>query len=109
MAIFSLIENAQYIWLTVPVLMFFLSIAYPTLSSIVSNRTHADNQGEVLGVYHSIQGCAMGLSPMFAGSFIGAFPTLTGWGGASMMLAGCLAFWIGYRTPALSTKAVNEL
>lgn len=99
MAIFSMIEEAQYIWLTLPALMYFLALAFPTLASIVSNRTHGDNQGEVLGVYHSIQGCAMGLSPMFAGSFIGAFPALTGWGGATMMLLACLAFWMGSRMP----------
>lgn len=97
MAIFSVIENAQYIWLTLPVLMFFLAMAFPTLASIVSNKAHGENQGEVLGVFHSIQGCAMGLSPMFVGSLIGAIPALTGWGGASIMLISCLTFWMGCR------------
>ena len=108
MGIFSMIEEERYIWLTLPALMYFLSLAFPTLTSIVSNRTHGNNQGEVLGVFHAIQGCAMGLSPMFVGSIIGAIPTLTGWGGASMMLLACLTFWIGCRMPSTLFEAVNK-
>lgn len=92
MSVFSMIENPQYIWLTLPVLMFFLATAFPTLASVVSNRTDNETQGEVLGVYYSIQGFAMGLSPMFVGSLIGAYPSLTGWGSAFMMVIACLIF-----------------
>lgn len=49
-----------------------------------------ETQGEILGVYYSIQGLAMGLSPLFVGSLIGAYPGLTGWGGAIMMGMTCL-------------------
>jgi MFS family permease len=87
-----MMENSQYVWLTLPVLMFFLATAFPTLASIVSNRTDKKMQGEVLGVYYSIQGCAMGLSPMFVGSLVGAYPSLTGWGSAFMMVIACLIF-----------------
>lgn len=97
MAIFSMLENSQYIWLALPALMFFLAAAFPTIASIVSNRTDSSMQGEVLGVLHSVQGCAMGLSPIFVGGLIGAYPALTGWGGALIMLLGCLAFLRGYR------------
>lgn len=100
MAIFSLIENAQYIWLMLPLLMYFLAMAFPTLASIVSNKTNEENQGEVLGIFHSVQGSAMGISPIFAGSLIGAYPSLTGWGGALIMLVGFFIFWRAYAKKA---------
>jgi DHA1 family tetracycline resistance protein-like MFS transporter len=106
MSIFSMIKEAEHIWIALPFLMYFLSMAFPILASIVSNRAHGDNQGEVLGVYHSIQGLAMGLSPMFVGSVIGAFPALTGWGSAAVMLLAILTFLIGRHIP--STFAVSE-
>lgn len=95
MAMFSFIEYSHYIWLTLPLLMFFLASSFPTLASIVSNKTDRRIQGEVLGIFYSIQGCAMGLSPMFVGSLIGTYPALTGWGSAVMMVLACLAFLIG--------------
>lgn len=97
MVIFSIMDNSQYVWITLPVLMFFLATAFPTLASIVSNRSEKESQGEVLGVYYSIQGCAMGVSPIFVGSLIGAYPFLTGWGSALMMLFACLLLKRGYK------------
>lgn len=108
MMFFSKIEESEYIWMTLPVLMFFLSLAFPTLMSLVSNRAHADNQGEVLGVFHSVQGCAMGLSPILGGALIGTFPALVGWGGGWMMFLGCFALWIGCKkSSALTLEKVE--
>lgn len=98
MAVFSTIDDARYIWWVVPLLMCCLALAFPTLASLISNKVDSGRQGEVLGVYHSIQGCAMGLSPLLAGAFIGAYPTWTGWGGALIMLMSCIAFRMGFRT-----------
>lgn len=98
LSVVSMIDDSKYIWLLLPFLMYFLSIAYPTLTSIVSGRANRDNQGEVLGIYHSIQGSAMGLSPIFVGALIGAYPSLTGWGSAAVMLLAGVSVWIGRRT-----------
>lgn len=103
---FSLMEQEQWVWTTVPVLMFFLATAFPTLSSIVSNRASKETQGEVMGVFYSVQGCAMGLSPIFVGSFIGAFPSMTGWGSALIMALACLVFMLG-RNKGLETERVS--
>jgi DHA1 family tetracycline resistance protein-like MFS transporter len=54
-------------------------------------------QGEVLGVYQSVIASAMGLSPLLAGSLIGAYPDLTAWGGAFAMLLAGAFFWMGRR------------
>lgn len=97
---FLLFEDRQYIWLILPFLMFFLTFTYPITGALVSNRANAENQGEVLGVYQSVIGCAMGLSPFFAGSLIGMFPKLTAIGGAFVMLAAALALWRGMQKSA---------
>lgn len=95
MLLFVFIYDAFYVWLSVPFLMYTLAIVYPTASSIVSNRTDVDRQGEVLGTFQSVQACAMGLSPLFVGAAVGTYPVLTAWGGAFFMLCASLAFYLG--------------
>ncbi|MCE2982105.1 MAG: MFS transporter [Parachlamydia sp.] len=103
MLMFALIEERQVIWLVVPFLMFFLSFTYPATASMVSNSASSDNQGEILGIYQSVVGCAMGLSPFIVGSAIGMYPVLTPIGGALAMLISALAFLKGTK---ISQKAI---
>lgn len=93
MLTFGLINHSQYIWWITPVMMCCLAFAFPTATAIVSNRTHRDSQGEVLGVYQSVGAAAMGLSPLFVGSAIGAYPALTAWGGAFCLTLASFGFW----------------
>lgn len=95
-----IIQERHYLWFVLPLLMFFLSFTYPTTAAMVSNRAGTKNQGEVLGVYQSVTGCAMGLSPFLMGSLIGMYPSLAAIGGAFAMLVACLSFWKG----SLNTK-----
>lgn len=95
MLMFLVIQERQYIWFILPPLMFCLSFTYPTTAAMVSNHAGLDNQGEVMGVYQSVTGCAMGLSPFLIGSVIGMYPSLTAIGGAFAMLLAGLAFWKG--------------
>lgn len=95
MAAFSVFEEARSIWVMVPPLMYFLSLTFPSVASLVSNRTAVDSQGEVLGVYYSLQGCAMGLSPILGGPIIGALPNATGISGAIIMVLAFCSLWIG--------------
>lgn len=90
---FAIIHDSFYIWWVVPVLMSGLACAYPTATTIVSNQASSDKQGEVLGVYQSVGAAAWGLSPIFVGSAIGAYPALTAWGGAFFLFLAGLAFW----------------
>lgn len=92
---FLAVPEGLYIWFILPLFMFCLSYTYPTTAAMVSNRAGIENQGEVLGVYQSVTGCAMGLSPLLAGSAIGMYPSLTAIGGALAMLIAGLAFWKG--------------
>ncbi|MEI8365355.1 MAG: hypothetical protein WCF65_02960, partial [Parachlamydiaceae bacterium] len=104
MLVFLFIQDRQYIWCILPLLMFCLTFTYPTTAAMVSNRAGIKNQGEVLGVYQSVIGCAMGLSPFLVGSAIGMYPALTAIGGALAMLLAGIAFQKGLAT----TFAVGE-
>lgn len=97
MLAFLIIDERLYIWLTLPFLMFFLTFTYPIIGSIISNRIGTENQGEILGVYQSVIGFAMGISPLSVGSLIGMYPELTAIGGALVMFIASFAFWQGVR------------
>ncbi len=59
-----------------PLMLCALAFAYPTVTTVISNRTSSESQGEVLGVYQSVCAAAMGLSPLFVGPAVGAHPGL---------------------------------
>lgn len=105
MLLFLAMEGKDLIWWVLPPLMFGLSFTYPTTAAMVSNRAGVENQGEVLGVYQSVTGLAMGLSPLLVGSAIGLYPSLTAIGGAIAMILAAFAFRKGKRQAA---KAVRQ-
>ena len=51
MLVFAVIDVSVYIWWVVPLMMIGLAMAYPSATTIVSNRAGDDQQGEILGVY----------------------------------------------------------
>ena len=53
-----------------PFIAFAESLIGPTATTLVSNLTPKENQGEMLGIYNSIQWAAIGLAPLFTGSFV---------------------------------------
>ena len=111
MFIFLYIVNREYIWYIVPMLMLGISFTFPTTAALVSNRVEESNQGEVLGVYQSVTGCAMGLSPLVMGSAIGAYPMLTVIGGAISMLLAAGAFYrdFQYRSARIAPERVDPM
>lgn len=93
MAVFGFVDHSYYIWWAIPCMMGCLAFAYPTTITIVSNKASEETQGEVLGVYQAVVAAAMGLSPLFVGSAIGAYPSLAAWGGAFCLVLSSLGFW----------------
>ncbi len=75
-------------------MMVGLAMAYPSATTIVSNRASVDQQGEILGVYQSIGAAALGLSPVLVGFAVGAHPTLAAWGGAFSLILSSFFFWL---------------
>lgn len=94
MLVFGIVNYSYYIWWVIPLMMFSLALAYPTAVTIVSNKASNETQGEVLGAYQSVGAAAMGLSPLFVGSAIGAYPSLTAWGGAFCFVLSSIGFLI---------------
>jgi DHA1 family tetracycline resistance protein-like MFS transporter len=98
MSLFAVVFHSYFLWMIVPLMMTGLACSYPTATTLVSNRTNPQNQGEVLGVMQSVAAAAMGLSPLFVGSAVGAYPPLTAWGGALSLILAAFSFWMGKYT-----------
>jgi DHA1 family tetracycline resistance protein-like MFS transporter len=65
----------------------------PTSSSIVSKLAGQQNQGEVLGMYNSVQWAGIGIAPLFAGSLVALYPHLPMSVASVCMLGAFLAFF----------------
>jgi MFS transporter, DHA1 family, tetracycline resistance protein len=70
----------------VPPIAFSQALVFPTVATLVSNLASEGNQGELLGLNHSIQWTAIALPPLFSGSFVALFPHLPVSVGSSCML-----------------------
>jgi len=93
LSLLSLIQNPLYIWIVTPFIVSLLAIGFPTATTVVSNRCTDDCQGEVLGIFQSIQALAMGLNPLFFGALVGFYPVTAVWGSVISMFVAALAFW----------------
>lgn len=89
---FLLIENPIHFWGYLFFLNFLLAFFWPMASTYVSDHATESTQGEVLGIYHSIQALALILSPMLSGSLVGAIPSIPVVLGATLMMVGGLVF-----------------
>jgi DHA1 family tetracycline resistance protein-like MFS transporter len=89
----SIIKNSTYIWIITPFIVSLLAIGFPTATAVVSNRCTDDCQGEVLGIFQSIQALAMGINPLFFGALVGFYPVASVWGGVISMMIAAVAFW----------------
>jgi DHA1 family tetracycline resistance protein-like MFS transporter len=68
------VKNSFQLFAIVPLLAFVESLIYPSAASIISSLTPQDRQGEVLGIYNSVQWAAIGLTPLLSGALIMRFP-----------------------------------
>nr|HEV8050961.1 MFS transporter [Parachlamydiaceae bacterium] len=94
LSLLSLVQNPVFIWVLTPFIMIFLAVGFPVATTVVSNRTSEDCQGEVLGIFQAIQALAMGLIPLFFGGLVGLYPVASVWGAVFSMIVAGLAFWI---------------
>ncbi len=70
------IHEAWMLFALLPALAFFESMIFPAASTLVSNLSSKEAQGEVLGIHNSIQWAAIGFIPLFSGSAVAIFPHL---------------------------------
>lgn len=100
LSLYSFITDPFYIWVITPVVVSMLAIGFPTATAVVSNQTGAHNQGEILGIFQSIQALAMGITPLVFGAFVGICPVFAVWGGVVSMLVATGAFFVVHRRAA---------
>lgn len=78
-------------WL-LPCIAFSQSLIFPSAATLVSNLSSREAQGEVLGIYNSIQWAAIALPPLFSGSLVALYPYLPVMVGSICMLAAFVLF-----------------
>jgi hypothetical protein len=76
-----------------------ISVAIPTMKAVVSNETPAENQGEVLGLFESINSLMFGIMPIVATAVYSGLASISFllWG----MLAGLGAVFMVTRCPGV--------
>jgi DHA1 family tetracycline resistance protein-like MFS transporter len=97
------VKNPLGLYLVLPLLAFPESLIFPTASTLVSNLSSKDAQGEMFGIHNSIQWAAIGISPLFSGALVALYPHLPITAGSvCMLLAFSLFFWVirGKKTEA---------
>ncbi len=94
----------EAVWASIVLMMALLASLYPVIAAHISNRASDDRQGEVMGVYQSIQSLAMATSPLAFGSVIGMYPSGAAWIGACFFIVGSLAL---FQERAQGQKVLN--
>lgn len=78
----------------IPCIAMTQALIFPTSVTMVSNASGSESQGEVLGIYSSVQWAAIGIPPLFSGSLVALYPHLPiTVGSGCMLLATATFFW----------------
>jgi DHA1 family tetracycline resistance protein-like MFS transporter len=89
--LFLTINNSALLWLYLPILIYLVSLVFPTATAMVSNWASPEKQGEALGIFQSVQSLGWCVAPMLSGSLIGVhhnMPILIG--GSLILMAGLI-------------------
>jgi MFS family permease len=54
-------------WLMMPIQQYMVALIFPTITTLISNASPADQQGEALGVMQSVDAFSCALSPLCGG------------------------------------------
>lgn len=60
-----------WLWVYIPIQQFAIALFWPTSAALVSNSVGEDIQGEIMGIFQSVDSLAFALSPLVAGSLLG--------------------------------------
>lgn len=89
--LFLFIENPQFLWLYLPILIYLISLVFPTATAMVSNWASSERQGEALGIFQSVQSLGWCIAPLLSGSLIGVHHEMPIFiGGSLILLAGLI-------------------
>jgi len=96
-------------WL-LPCIGFSQALIFPAATTIVSNAGSKHAQGEVLGIYNSVQWAAIALPPLISGSLVALFPHLPVSVGSFCMLTAFFVFlWMFARKKEEEEAPQQEL
>lgn len=73
---FLFLPSERFLWFYTPLFTFFLALVYPAATATIASRASPETQGEVLGIYSSLQALSLVLGPLITGGFIGIYPQL---------------------------------
>ncbi len=89
-----------------PFLAFFESLISPCASTLVSDLSDKEAQGEVLGIHNSLNWAAIGFAPLFSGSAVALIPHLPITVAAIAMVIAALVFIRVFRKGKVATTDV---
>lgn len=97
-SVLAIFLNASLAWMWILIICMFSFCAYasPSFSTLISNKASPQIQGEALGILGSLYGMATIVSSLFSGSLVGAHPSLSIWGGGTIMLIAAIVFFARY-------------
>lgn len=58
-------------WFYIPVQQYFIALIFPVAATIISNMSSDETQGEVMGIYQSVQSLAVVVGPLVSGMLLG--------------------------------------
>ncbi|MGK5594992.1 MAG: MFS transporter [Parachlamydiaceae bacterium] len=71
------LQQSLWIWPQMFLICYFVAFVTPSAITLVSNYADDNAQGEALGILSSVNAAALAASPLFSGSFVGKFPTIS--------------------------------
>ncbi len=99
------IAHSPWLWLYMPFVNFWMAFVYPTTVTLISTRSDAAVQGEVIGIYQAVNALAMAVCPLCTGFLASIHPeSVVGLGGGVMALGG-LFLWVMQRLGRQSVVA----
>lgn len=88
-------------------IMFFEALIYPSASTIISDVSPLDEQGENLGIHQAVQAAGVAIAPLFTGSIVASNPLLPVWVGCfAPLLAFCILFF--FKSPMQTLVSVKQ-
>ncbi len=86
-----------WVWAYIPLQQLLIALTVTILQSLISNRTSADMQGEILGVLQSVIACGFIISPLISGPLLGLTSDMP-------MIIGGVAFFLASAILAIFLK-----
>lgn len=68
------VSDSLHLYGLLALVAFGEALVFPSVATLVSNLSPKEHQGEILGVYNSLQWAGIGLAPLFSGAFVARFP-----------------------------------